>query len=159
MVLQGDSRPDAGWSIPLTVRFFPPGANVLNDTPAQESKLTTARSAAGDTVVCDAPGLIPGTYDITVLGESTLVNVKRGVVVSPPSTSVDLGMLLEGNANQDNTIDLDDCAVLSAAWLASKEQPQYDIRADFDRNGLVNAADLSLLAANWLKSSPVEIQP
>jgi len=159
VALQGDSRPDAGWSVPLTVRFFSPGANVLNDTPIHEFKSTTARSAAGDTAVCEAAGVTPGTYDIAVLGESTLMNVKRGLVVSPPATSVDLGTLLEGNANHDTTIDLGDCAILAAAWLASKEQPQYDIRADFDRNGLINAADLLLLAANWLRTSPVEIQP
>jgi len=159
MTLQGDSRPDAGWSVPLTVRFFPPGADVLNDIPTQEFKLTTTKSATANTAVCEAAGVTPGTYDIAVLGESTLMNVKRDVVISAPSASVDLGTLLEGNANQDEIIDLNDCAVLSAAWLASKEQPQYDIRTDFDRNGLINAADLSLLASNWLKSSPVEMQP
>ena len=159
VALQGDSRPDAGWSVPLTVRFFPPGANVLDDTATQEFQLNTARSTGPDAAVCEAAGVPPATYDIAILGESTLMNVKRGVVVLVPNTSVDLGTLLEGNANQDNAIDLDDCAVLSAAWLASKEQPQYDTRTDFDRNGLINAADLSLLAANWLRSSPVEIQP
>jgi hypothetical protein len=159
VALQGNGRPDAGWSIPLTVRFFPPGASVLNDAPTQEFKLTTAKSATTNAAICQATGVPPGTYDITVFGESTLMNVKRGVVVSSPSTSVDLGTLLEGNANQDNTIDLDDCAALSAAWQAMKEQPQYDIRIDFDRNGLINAADLSLLAVNWLRSSPIEVQP
>lgn len=159
VTLQGEGRPDAGWSIPLTVQFFPAGANVLSDVPINEFKLTTTRSAGGDTAVCQATGITPRTYEIAVFGESTLMNVKRGVVVSPPNTSVDLGTLLEGNANQDNAIDLDDCAILSAAWLASKEQPQYDFRTDFDRNGLINAADLSLLAANWLRSSPIEIQP
>jgi hypothetical protein len=33
------------------------------------------------------------------------------------------------------------------------------VRADFDRSGHINAADLSLLAANWLMSSPVESDP
>jgi hypothetical protein len=159
VALQGDGRPDAGWSVPLTVRLFPPGANVLNDAPTQEFKLTTTKSATANTAICEATGVPPGTYDIAVLGESTLMNVKRGVAISPPNTTVDLGTLLEGNANQDNTIDLDDCAILSAAWLASKEQPLYDIRADFDRNGSINARDLSLLAANWLRTSPVEVQP
>jgi len=159
VALQGDGRPDAGWSVPLTARFFPPGADVLEDAPTEELKLTTTKSTAANTAICEAAGVTPGAWDIAVLGDSTLTNVMRGVIVSAPSSSVDLGTLLEGNANHDNVIDLDDCAVLSAAWLASKEQPQYDIRTDFDRNGLINAADLSLLAVNWLKNSPVEIQP
>ncbi len=159
VTLQDDSRPDADRSLPLTVRLFTPGANVLSDTATQEFKLTATKSATADTAVCEVTGVAPGTYDITVHGESTLMNVKRGVVISLPHTSVDLGMLLEGNASHDNTIDLGDCAVLSACWLASKEQPQYDIRADFDNSGLINAADLSLLASNWLRNSPVEVQP
>jgi hypothetical protein len=159
VTLQGDARSDAAWSIPLIVRFFTPGANVLGDVPIHEFKLPTVRFADTDIAVCEATGVTPGTYDIAIFAESTLMNVRRGVVVSPPSTFVDLGTLLEGDANQDDAIDLDECAILSAAWLASKDQPQYDLRADFDRNGLINAADLSLLAANWLRSSPVEIQP
>jgi len=159
VALQGDARSDAAWSIPLTVWFFPPGANVLGDVPTHEFKLPTARFADTDTAICEAAGVKPGTYDIATFAESTLTNVRRGVVVSPPHAFVDLGTLLEGNANHDDAIDLDDCAVLSAAWLASKEQPLYDTRADFDRSGRVDAADLLLLATNWLKTSPVEIRP
>jgi hypothetical protein len=70
---------------------------------------------------------------------------------------VQLGTLLEGDANNDNIINLDDYAILSMFWLASESQAEYDVRADLDRNGLINAADLSLLAGNWLHSSPVEI--
>ncbi len=159
VALQGDGRPDAAWSLPLTVRLFTPGADILSDTATQEFKLTPTKSAAADTAVCEAMGVAPGTYDITVHGESTLMNVKRGVAVSLPQTSMDLGTLLEGNSNQDDMVDLADCAVLASAWLASNELPQYDIRADFDRSGFINAADLSLLAANWLRRSPVEVQP
>ena len=159
VVLRGDGRPDVGWAVPLTVKFFTPGADVLNDTPACEFNLTTTKSAAGNSAVCEAAGLAPGIYDITAIGRSTLMNTKRGVVISAPGTSVDLGILLEGNANQDNIVDFDDYAVLSACWLASKDQPEYNAGADFDRNGLINAADLCLLAASWLRTSPIEIPP
>jgi hypothetical protein len=159
VTVQGDGRPEAGWTIPLTVRFFTPGADVLEDIPIREFRLTTTESAGGDSAVCDVVGIAPGTYDISVFGESTLTNVRRSVAVSPPGTSVDLGTLLEGDANQDGIVDLDDCVILSGSWLSSKEQTPYDSRTDFDRNGFVNAADLSLLAASWLRCSPVEIQP
>jgi len=159
VVLQGAGRPDSGWVVPLTVKFFPPGADVLNDAPTYELNLTTTKSVAGNTTVCEATGIAPGTYDVTAQGESTLMNVKRSVVTSAPNTSVDLGTLLEGNANQDNIVNLDDYIILSRCWLMSKAQAEYDERADFDRNGLINAADLSLLAASWLSVSPVEITP
>jgi hypothetical protein len=163
VVLQGRNRPDAGWVVPLTISFFPPEADVFNDAAVYEFKLTTTKSAAGSTAICEIPGIAPGIYDVTVQGESTLMNVKRGVVISLPKTSVDLGTLLEGDANQDNMIDFADFAILAMNWLASNTNGGKDNRADFDRNGLINAADLYLLTTNWplggwLKTSPVEIQ-
>jgi len=159
VVLQGDGRPDIGWAVPLTVKFFTPEADILNDTPTYEFKLTTTKFATGNVAVCEATGLAPGTYDITVLGESTLLNTKRNVVIAVPQTSVDLGTLLEGDANNDNVVNFGDCAILSTCWLASKDLAKYDARTDFDRNGFINLADLCLLAANWLRSSPIEITP
>ncbi len=156
--LQGEGRPDAGWAIPLTVRFFAPGADATS-APAYEFELITARSPDGNSAVCTASGVAPGVYDIAVVGGSTLASLKRNVVVSLPATSVDLGTLLEGNLNRDGAIDLGDYAILSRHWLLSESQAEYDAQADCDRNGLVDAADLALLAANWLWTSPVEIGP
>lgn len=159
VVLQGDGRPDAGWAVPLTVKFFTPGADLLNDAPIYEYELTTTKSVAGNTAVCKVTGIDPGNYDISVVGESTLVNARRNIVISAANTSLDLGTLLEGDANQDNMVNFNDYTILSKSWLVSESQPDYDIRTDFDRNGLTNTADLSLLASNWLSSSPVEIIP
>ncbi len=159
VALQGDGRPDAGWAVPITVKFFAPGADVLGGTAIYEFKLTTTKSPTGSAATCEAPGVVPGTYDISVRGEYTLTNAKRGVVISAPGTSVDLGTLLEGDANQDNTVDLDDYAVLAMCWLASESQAEYSVSADFDRDDLISAADLSLLATNWLRKSPVELMP
>jgi hypothetical protein len=157
VVLQGDGRPDAGWAVPLTVKFFSPGADVLNDTQTYQFNLTTTKSA--NSAVCEAAGVAPGTYDVTALSEHTLLNVKRSVVVSAPNTSVNLGTLLEGNANQDNIVNFDDYAILAMCWQASKTQAEYNAMTDFDRNEFINMADLCLLAANWLSISPVEIMP
>jgi hypothetical protein len=159
VVLQGKGRPDSGWAVPLTVKFFTSGADVLNDIPSYDFTLTTKKSETGNAAVCEATGIAPGSYDITVVGKSTLVNSKRGVVISAPNISVEMGTLLEGDINNDNKINFEDFVILSASWLASESLPEYDIKSDFDRNGLVNAADLSPLAANWLRTSPVEITP
>ena len=159
VVLQGDSRPDAGRAVPLTVKFFTPGADVLNDATIYEFKLTTTKSAAANTSVCEATGIAPGTYDITMLGEATLMNVKRNVVISAPRSSVEMGTLLEGDGNNDHIINFDDFAILSKSWMTSQSQPEYNAMVDFDCNGLINRADLYLLASNWLGSSPVEITP
>ncbi len=159
VTLQGRDRPDAGWTVPLTVKFFTPGADVLKDDPVHEFALTTVKSASGNTAVCRASGVTPGTYDITVRGDFTLTNLKKNVTVTDPNTFVDMGTLLEGNASMDGRIDLDDFAILSMSWQAHESQPEYDVRADFDRNGLVSITDLYLVADNWLLNSPVEIRP
>lgn len=159
VVLQGEGRTDAGWAVPLTVRFFMPGADVLNDIPVYEFMLTAEKSSTANAAACEAAGIEPGTYDITVHGETTLMNLKRNVVISSRRSSIDMGTLLEGDANQDNIINLRDYAILSNCWLASQSQPEYDMRADFDYNGLINPADISLLATNWLRTSPIEILP
>jgi hypothetical protein len=159
VALQGERRPEAGWTIPLTVRLFTPGANMLTDVPAYEFKSMAVRSAAGDRAVCEIPVVTPGLYDIVVFGESTLMNVRRSVAIRASVASVDMGTLLEGNANQDDAVDLGDCVILAACWRTSPQQGSYDPRADFDRTGLIDADDLLLLAANWLENSPVEIQP
>ncbi len=72
-----------------------------------------------------------------------------------PQAIVSLGPIapsasLAGDANRDHRVDWEDYVVLSRAWLSSKSQAAYDVRADFDRDGLVNVADLRLLAVNWL---------
>jgi len=159
VVLQGEGRPDAGWSVPLTVKFFMQGADVLNDIPSYEFMLTAEKSATSNVAACEATGIARGTYDITLHGETTLVNVKRNVVISTPQLSIDMGTLLEGDANQDNIVNLEDYTIFSNCWLALQSQQEYDTRADFDRTGLINTADLSLLANNWLHSSPIEILP
>lgn len=159
VILQGEGRPDAGLIIPLTVKFFTPGADVLTDTPIYEFMSTTTKSDADNIVVCEATGITPGTYDISVFGEQTLINVKRNVIISSPHSSIEMGTLLEGDANHDNIINIKDYAILSKSWLASQSQPEYNPMVDFDRNGVVNPADLYLLASNWLGRSPVEIVP
>jgi hypothetical protein len=159
VVLQGEGHPDSGWDVPLTVKFFTPGADVLNDIPSYEFMLTANKSETSNTAVCEVTGIEPGTYDITVHGETTLMNVKRNVAISALQSSIDMGIFLEGNINQDNIVNLEDYAIFSKCWLASESLPEYDVRADFDHNGFINSADLSLLALNWLRTSPVEITP
>ncbi|MCK4722972.1 MAG: hypothetical protein KAT75_06695, partial [Dehalococcoidia bacterium] len=83
VVLQGGSRPDEGWAVPITIKFFSPGADVMSDSPLYEFSLTTTKSDGIAT--CQCTGVLPGTYDITVASNHTLINVKRSVIILPPS--------------------------------------------------------------------------
>jgi hypothetical protein len=155
-VLQGDGRPEPeGWQVPVTVGFFAPDANALVDTPIYEFDRTTSKS--GGNAVCQVMVVPDGTYDMTVVSEHTLLNVKRDVVITSPTTAVDMGTLLEGNANDDQVVDMFDLDDVAASWLQSEGDASYDAGADFDRNENVNLCDFALMAANWLKSSPIEL--
>jgi len=156
LMLEGENRPDPdGWQIPVTAAFFKPGAHVLTATPLYTFDLKTSRSTPGAT--CRACWVPPGTYDMTLTADHTLINVTRSVGISSPSTAVDMGTLAEGNALPDYTIDLLDFSVLASTWLLSHGQFGFDAQADFDYDGTVNWFDVSLLADHWLNTSPREV--
>ena len=154
VILQGGGRPGEGWVVPITINFFEPGADVLNDTPVYEFDLTTVKSDSKAT--CQCIGILPDTYDITVVSEHTLMNVRRDVVISVPSRSVDMCTLLEGNANDDNTINISDFGILAVSFMKSEGEEGYDARADFDRNGIIDIHDFGLLAVSFMITSPVD---
>ena len=154
VTLQGSGRPDpAGYVVPLTVNFFTPGADVLTAAPLYTRSLTTAKS--GSTAVATATAIPSSTYDISAVTTTCLTNVKRGVVITAPLTALNLGTLLEGNANDDNIVNITDFGILAATY--GKSTPDYDNRADFDGNGIINIADFGLLAANYGQSAPVGV--
>jgi hypothetical protein len=164
VVLQGGSRPPEGWEVPITIRFFSPGADVMTDTPIYEFNLTTTK--VDSTATCQCAGVMPGTYDITVKasncpeceeGNCTLTNVKRSVVISTPSTSLDMGTLLAGDANCSGIINISDFGILAVSYMCTVGAPCYDCRADFDCNGIINISDFGLLAVNYMKMSPIDV--
>jgi hypothetical protein len=154
VVLQGGSRPEEGWEVPITIKFFSPGADVITDPLIEQFDLTTTKSDS--TAVCQCT-VAPGTYDITAVSEHTLINVKRDVVISTPSTAVNMGTLLEGNANDDSIINISDFGILAVSYMKMEGEPGYDARVDFDRNGIINLSDFGLLAVNYMKMSPIDI--
>jgi hypothetical protein len=68
-----------------------------------------------------------------------------------------MGILLEGNANNDTIVHVSDFGILAISFSKMLGQPGYDARADFDRNGIINISDFGLLAVNFAKMSPIEV--
>ncbi len=129
VTLQG--RPDVpheSWSVPLTVTVGDVSYSVTTDE-------------WGSFALSD---LTPGTYDIRVKNDHTLRNLRSGVTLLPGTNTVDFGTLLEGDANDDNYVNINDFSVLAAGF-----SPAYDARADFNEDGVVNINDFSLLAASF----------
>ncbi|MDD5094245.1 MAG: IPT/TIG domain-containing protein [Dehalococcoidia bacterium] len=155
ITLQGFSRPESGWVIPVTVKFFTPGVNVLTATPLYTFPAMTNKVEG--MAACTVGPIPVGTYDITldsgteVESGTTLMNVQRGAVIAVSGMPVDMGTLLEGDADNNGTIDVTDFGIFQTAFMSS------DPAADFDRNGIVDISDFGLLAVNFMKTSPVEV--
>jgi hypothetical protein len=134
--LQG--RPDpptSQWSVPLTVTIG--GTDV---------SVTTDQSGA-----FQVNDLQPGTYDISVKNQHTLRSAKSGVTLVEGTNQLAFGELQEGDANDDNCVNITDFSML-AAWFG-----QYDPRVDFNEDGLINISDFSLLAFNFQECGDVAV--
>nr|MBC7244124.1 DNRLRE domain-containing protein [Chloroflexota bacterium] len=88
--------------------------------------------------------LVPGIYDIRVKGSHTLSNVVRGVILNTGLNVVDFGTLREGDANDDDCVNMHDFIILRVTFNSSS-----DLRADFNQDGMVNMLDFVLLRGNF----------
>jgi len=58
-------------------------------------------------------------------------------------------LLLVGDANNDNTINVSDFSLVAVAFGKSLGASGYDTRTDFNGDATINIADFSLLAGNF----------
>ena len=155
--LEGAARPNKGFEVPVTVKFFSPGANVKTDTPIRTFTALTAPAQTGEGVVAEffLSGVPTGNFDVTIDSEHTLANVLRSVQVQASTKTLFLGTLLEGDANDSGVVDILDFTLLAQGFLSCDGNSRFDSRTDFDRSGCVNILDFTLFAKNFLKASPV----
>jgi hypothetical protein len=132
----GKPAPDPSWQVPLTVTVGGAVHSATTDTWGQ----FTLRD------------LQPGTYDIRVKNPHTLVNLKSGVSLAAGIQTIHFGTLLEGDANNDNCVNIIDFSVLANGFT-----PRFDARADLNEDGLVNISDFSLLVLNFGRCGDIEL--
>lgn len=89
-----------------------------------------------------------GPYVGCVKNSTTLQNCQSVALVSGDNP-VNFGTLLEGDANDDNCVQLVDFSVLATSFGTCAGSPGFDARADFDLSGCVVLQDFSLLASNF----------
>ncbi len=139
VTLQGrPAPPDPSWSVPLTVIVGSTSSSVTTD---QWGNFALS-------------SLTSGTYDIRVKNNHTLRNVRSGVTLAAGTNTIHFGTLVEGDANDDNYVNINDFSILSTGF-----SPAYDARADFNEDGVVNINDFSLLAANFGMSGDITVTP
>ena len=142
VMLQGrPAAPNAQWQVPLTIDFYATG-NM--STPAFTNTVTTNNSG-GFTL----ENITPGTYKLAVKNGHTLRKVTALVTITSGNNTINVGLLREGDANNDNVVNIFDLSILTNSYGKSQGQPGFDPRVDLNDDGVVNIFDLSLLANNY----------
>ncbi|HEY65452.1 MAG TPA: hypothetical protein G4O02_12875, partial [Caldilineae bacterium] len=131
--------PDPSWQVPLLLSLSRPGES----GPAY--LYGTASNQGGAFAMPDV--VAPGDYRMRLKGLHTLRNLLP-TALNVGANTVDMETLLEGDAYNDNRVDVRDVSMLATAYGKSQGQPGFDPRADFNEDGAVDQADLALLRAN-----------
>jgi len=130
---------DVSWVTALTV--------TLSSTPGSPLEQQVLTDAFG--VFTTTLDVLGGTYEIGAKGAHTLESSRRDVVIGQGAQHVDFGVLLEGDANDDNEVGILDYSLLYTAFDSS--QPS----SDFNQDGIVDVLDYSLLYTNYDRAGPV----
>jgi len=99
-------------------------------------------------------GFTPGAYVGCVKTSHTLQNCQN-VTLSAGDNPVNFGTLREGDANDDNCVQLVDFSILVTTFGKCTGDAGYDARADFDMSGCVVLLDFSLLSSNFSQCGAV----
>ncbi len=124
----------------------------------------TAISGSSDAMIQGAPSTvgcftvggypIGPAYDLYVKGEDHLGELITSATLGGPlpgTGSVDVSgtvTLLDGDANNDNSISGADLSILSASLTFPAASASVDPRADFNEDGVISGADLSILSTD-----------
>lgn len=151
--MQGGARPaPAGYAVPLRVSYR------NQDYPDFGGAATLQMAhSGGKSAQADLCGLVLGEHDITIKDPQTLSNHKVRILITEPQTRQDMGVLLSGDIDDNNVVNILDFGALSYSFGSVPGDPNWDPRSDLDRNLVVNISDFGLLSLNFLKAGPIEI--
>ncbi len=85
------------------------------------------------------------------------MNIKWNVVVSVPSTLIDMGTLISADCIDDDVVDFKDLGQVLAAYYSFPGHPDWIASADLNLNDSVNFADLGAVLGHYYMVSPIEV--
>jgi len=129
-------------------------AEQFNVTLCEAGNLThvlwAGNATTNNTGVFNISGLAPGTYDIGIKNWTCLSEVNTSVMLSAGNTTVvDFGTTREGDADNNDHINILDASSLVGAFGSSQGGPGWNAHCDFNRDTNVNILDASALASNF----------
>lgn len=133
--------PNPQWALPLSIN--------LRTTDAKGNSSTRGFSlltgADGTFQMNDLPA---GAYQVAVKGAHTLQRVVN-VELKTGDNPIQLGLLREGDAVNDNRINILDFSRLASAFGRCATMTNYLASADFDQDSCITLADVALLVQNF----------
>ena len=142
--------PAASWVGPLFVSAHLPG------DPIPAYQFNADSDEEGSFLV--PSGVLPGRYDVGVRDLHSLRNLRRRIWISDHTADLDMGTLIEGDADGNGEIGILDFSMLAAAFGSARGDAGWDERADFNNDGAVTVYDFSLLASNYGQQGDVTIK-
>jgi len=116
--------------------------------------------------------LIPGaTYNWRVKGPDGavktlptdppgfLANSGAVLIANVPQMNVEMGLMVTGDANNDNTVSITDFNILKNTFGYASGNPSYDNRADFTGDLAISIADFNLLKSSFATSGSPPLRP
>jgi hypothetical protein len=139
ITMQGrPAQPNQRQSVPVSVTLrINGGSAVRYDAITDQSGFFTITT-----------GLTSGTYTWRVKHAQTLATA-GGVDLAIGTNQVEMGLMLAGDANNDNCVTAFDFNILKLSFAKGVGEPGYDARADFNGDGLVTALDFNLIKLNF----------
>jgi hypothetical protein len=140
VTLQGrDSKPDTSWETEIRVSLTKP-----TETEPSYS-FTTTTDQNGEFEIGPVE---PLEYDMRIKGTHTLQKLVS-VSLTPGENLVNVGVLLEGDTNDDNCVTILDFSILASTFGLETGDPDFEPRTDLNQDGFVTILDFSLLGANF----------
>jgi len=137
VTLQGrPTPPDPRWAVPISYQLKRGTDALVNGTS------TTDLSG-----VFTLANLRPGEYTLRVKQAHALATTVTFTLTADQTVAV--GTLTEGDANDDNNVNITDFSILAAAFGTTSLDVNYDARADFNGDLAINITDFSLLAGSF----------
>ncbi len=103
--------------------------------------------------------LAPGTYSWRAKGPKYLANAGTVALGGAPQTSMEMGLMRAGDANNDNLITIIDLNIMKLTFGLGAGDPSYDDRADFSGDQQVTGQDFNLLKINFGQGGAPPIRP
>jgi len=135
--------------VPVSGRLLQAASGLYFDYAA------TTDSSGFFTVTTD---LSPGLYTWWVKSPHSLANAGNTLLITG-NNAVEMGLLLEGDANNDNCVRVTDFNLLKVSYGRSVGELGYDPRADFNGDSTVSVLDFNLLKLNYSQCGAQPVSP